>query len=44
MLDRRSVGRFLAGALALRLALRGLGRLEELGEGALTHARAASRH
>jgi hypothetical protein len=44
VLDRRRIGRFLTDTLALGLALRGLGRLEELGEWALTHARAASRH
>jgi photosystem II stability/assembly factor-like uncharacterized protein len=36
--------RNLAGGLLLCLALRSLGRLEELGQWALTHARAASRH
>jgi hypothetical protein len=44
VLDGRRFGRLLAGTLSLGLALRGLGRLEELGEWAFTHARAASRH
>ena len=44
VLDGRRLGCFLPHALPLGLTLRGLGRLEELGEGALTHARAASRH
>jgi hypothetical protein len=48
VLDGRLVrlrrGRLLGGGFALLLPLRCLGGLEELGERALTHARALSRH